>query len=283
MTTEIPLTELDATRWEGLETAHWSSPATMVPRVLHRLAAVGPDGGRPEDCELLYCLIPEPGRPVPSATPVALPFLLALAADPATGAARGPLTALLARLLPAAPDLPERHRSRALPLLTDPDPAVRRAALPLAPDPGCLLGLWRTETDPSVRLSLLLALAGTATTGARAVLAETLTEDHPALYVAAVHASAGHDPDLPVRHLDRLLTLLTDPALRPRFDDVWYPAHRPGPLTREHLLWSVYGLLVHRPDLQSAYPGHLLAAADRTGDEALRREAVLLARHHGGS
>ncbi|MFJ4679620.1 MULTISPECIES: hypothetical protein [unclassified Kitasatospora] len=280
MAIQLSLAELDTERWTGLETAHWSSPATMVPRVLHRLAAPGPGGARPEDCELLHCLVPEPGRPVPSATPVALPFLLALAADPATGAARAPLTALLARLLRAAPELPERHRSHALPLLTDPDPAVRRAALPLAPDPGCLLGLWRTEADPSVRLSLLLALAPTGTTGARAVLSETLTEDHPALYVAAVHGSAAHDPDLPVRHLDRLLTLLTDPALRPRFDDVWYPPHHTEPLTREHLLWSVYGLLAHRPDLRADLPRHLLAAADRTGDGRLRREALQLARHH---
>ncbi|MFF4338871.1 hypothetical protein ACFY00_02895 [Kitasatospora sp. NPDC001540] len=281
MTTEIPLTALDDALWEGLETAHWSSPATMVPRVLHRLALAGPDG-RAEDCELLHCLVPAPGRPAPTAAHVALPLLLALATDPDMGATRVPLTALVARLLRVASDLAARHRSGALPLLADPVPAVRRAALPLAPDPATLLGLWRTEDDPSVRLSLLLALAATGTTGARAVLAETLTEDHPALYTAAVHASAAFDPDLPVRHLGRLLTLLTDPALRPRFTNVWYAPHRPDPLTREHLLWATYGLLAHRPDLQAAFPGELLAAAGRTGDGALRREAVLLARHHAG-
>ncbi|QKW18997.1 hypothetical protein HUT16_07900 [Kitasatospora sp. NA04385] len=277
----MPLTELDAALWEGLETAHWSSPATMVPRVLRRLALAGPDASA-EDCELLHCLVPEPGRPAPSAAHVALPFLLELATDPGMGATRVPLTVLLARLLHTAADLPERYRSGALPLLADPDPAVRRAALPLAPDPATLLGLWRTESEPSVRLSLLRALAATGTTGARAVLAETLTEEHPALYVAAVHASAAFDADLPVRHLDRLLILLTDPALRPLFENVWYTPHRPGPLTREHLLWSTYGLLAHRPDLQGAFPGELLAAADRADDEALRREAVLLARHHAG-
>ncbi|GLW52486.1 hypothetical protein [Kitasatospora phosalacinea] len=281
MTTEIPLTALDDALWEGLETAHWSSPATMVPRVLHRLALAGPDA-RPEDCDLLHCLVPEPGRPAPSAAHVALPLLLALATDPEMGRTRVPLTVLLARLLPADPALTGRYRSGALPLLADPDPAVRRAALPLAPDPATLLGLWRTEGEPSVRLALLRALALTGTTGARAVLAETLTEEHPALYVAAVHASAAFDPDLPVRHLRRVLTLLTDPALRPRFADVWYAPHRPDPLTREHLLWATYGLLAHRPDLQAAFPDELLAAADRTGDGALRREAVLLARHHAG-
>ncbi|WP_033213170.1 hypothetical protein [Kitasatospora phosalacinea] len=281
MTTEMPLTELDAAPWEGLETAHWSSPATMVPRVLRRLALAGP-GAPAEDCALLHCLVPRPGRPAPSAARAALPFLLALATDPEMGATRVPLTVLLARLLNTAADLTERDRSGALPLLADPDPAVRRAALPLAPDPATLLGLWRTETEPSVRLALLRALAATGTTGARAVLAETLTEEHPALYVAAVHASAPFDPDLPVRHLGRLLTLLTDPALRPRFENVWYAPHRPDPLTREHLLWATYGLLAHHPDLQGAFPGELLAAADRTGDGALRREAELMARHHAG-
>ncbi|BAJ27705.1 MULTISPECIES: hypothetical protein [Kitasatospora] len=279
MTTEIPLTELDAALWEGLETAHWSSPATMVPRVLHRMALAGPEAS-PEDCELLHCLVPEPGRPLPSAAPVAVPLLLALARDPGMGAVRAPLTVLLARVLRADSELAARHRPDTLPLLADRDPAVRRAALPLAPDPECLLGLWRIEADPSVRLSLVRALGMTGTTGARAVLAETLTEDHPALYVAAVHASAVLDPDLPVRHLPRLLSLLTDPSLRARFDDVWYVPHRPDALTREHLLWTTYGLLAPHPELQAAFPGHLLAAAERTGDETLRREAVLLARHH---
>lgn len=50
-------------------------------------------------------------------------------------------------------------------LLTDPAPSVRRAALLLADD-DALLERWHTETDPAVRLPLLLMLGTRAATAA---------------------------------------------------------------------------------------------------------------------
>ncbi|MCX4613328.1 hypothetical protein OHB25_16955 [Streptomyces mirabilis] len=51
-----------------------------------------------------------------------------------------------------------RHRGAVLALLADPDPDVRREAIPLADGVVPLLERWRAETDPAVRLPVLLRL-----------------------------------------------------------------------------------------------------------------------------
>ncbi|MFF0392280.1 hypothetical protein ACFYS8_26835 [Kitasatospora sp. NPDC004615] len=271
----LSLDALDAVEWAGLETASRSDPVETVPRTLRRLAQAGA-AATEEDCRPLYCLRPQPPRQLPSAAPVAAPFLLALALDPDLGA-RPALVELLCHIL-ELPGLLAQHRASARSLLADPDPVVRRVAAPLAPDCGVLLERWRAEPERMVRVALLRALEERPDAeDAPAVLAEALAGEDPALYVAAVLAGAVADPDLPVRHFERLIAVLSDPALRPRFADLWYLPDVEEPCEREHLLWWVFRLFAHRPDLESAYPVRLLAAAEQNGDLGLCQEALDLA------
>ncbi|MFF9572597.1 hypothetical protein [Streptomyces sp. NPDC014685] len=118
-----------------------------------------------------------------------------------------------------------RQRDAARALRADPDPVVRRAALSLMDGVEPLLERWRTETDPAVRLPVLLELGAVAATegaaaerapdGAsehatvgswagpagevRAVVADVLRDGEPVMKVAALHAWARLDRDAPVR------------------------------------------------------------------------------------
>ncbi|MBC3839193.1 hypothetical protein GXW82_00240 [Streptacidiphilus sp. 4-A2] len=250
--------------------------------------ACSPGGARAteENCCPLYSLVTREGGRTPSAAVAALPFVVALAADPAMGA-RVPLVEVLVAM--QAPALTEEDWTGAWALLADPEPAVRRAAIPLAAGLARLVERWRVETDPTVRLPLLLALgegvsgqdgaggSGDAVDEARAVLADVLGGHDPVLWVAAVHASAGLDRELPVRQLDRLIEVFSGLALRPRFEEVWYTPAVDGPWTREDLVRRTAGLLAHDPDAGLSFAVRLVGTADRTGDAALCREALDLA------
>ncbi|MGW3044479.1 hypothetical protein ACWC9T_31550 [Kitasatospora sp. NPDC001159] len=155
---------------------------------------------------------------------------------------------------------------------------------------------WEAEPDPSVRIPLLLALgeavaeeaaatgagetggradqAGTTADAARAVLAEMLEGDDPVTAVAAVHASAEFDPDLPVRRMDRLIEVFSDTALRPRFEEVWFTPELQGPWTREDLVRSTARRLAHDPDAEIRFPVRLAETANRTADATLCRVAL---------
>ncbi|SOB88456.1 HEAT repeat domain-containing protein [Streptomyces sp. 1331.2] len=288
----MPLEALDAVAWDTLTTAHPVHPTGDIPRTLRRITLAGAEATA-EDCYPLYALATPDGGPTPSAAAAALPFVIALAADPAMGA-RLELVELLTAI--QAPALSEEDWSGARALLADPDPAVRRAALPLAqPLADGIAGLlqrWRAETDPTVRPALLLALGEAAAaasgreddaTAVRAVLAEVLDGDDPVLWVAAVHASAALDRDLPVRRLDRLIEVFADPAVRPRFEAVWYTPAVDGPWTREDVVRSTGWLLAHDHDAELRFAVRLIEtaeaieaaeAAGRTGDPALCQEAL---------
>ncbi|MCT9111600.1 hypothetical protein ACFWD7_32785 [Streptomyces mirabilis] len=140
--TAISLEALDAVPWDRLESALPQHPVEGVPRALRRLALAGGAATEEHCYPLSFCLAAGNGR-VPSAATAALPFLVALAADPGTGA-RVDLVGLLVSLKRAAkqarPELVDegwsaewrRHRGAVLALLADPDPDVRREAIPLA-------------------------------------------------------------------------------------------------------------------------------------------------------
>nr|WSW57512.1 HEAT repeat domain-containing protein [Streptomyces sp. NBC_00998] len=224
----------------------------------------------------------EYGCETPSAAAVALPFVIALAADPATGA-RIDLVELLAAM--HAPALAGEDWSGAWALLADPEPTVRRAATALPVGIALLLERWRAEPDPTVRLPLLLALGEAAASGeageagehaddARAVLAALLDGDDPVLWVAAVHASAELDRELPVRQVDRLIEVFSDLALRPRFESVWHTPDVEIPWTREDLVRSTAWLLRHDPEAELSFAMRLVETAQRSGDAALCREAL---------
>ncbi|MFI9103162.1 hypothetical protein ACIGXA_21835 [Streptomyces fildesensis] len=276
----MSLEALDSVAWDTLTTADPRYPVDDVARALRLLALAGAQATE-EHCYPLYSLITRDGCPTPSAAAAALPFVAALAADPAMGA-RVTLVELLADM--QAPALADEDWTATRALLADPDPAVRRAAIPLAGAGARLLERWRVESDPAVRLPVLLALGEVASGGterdaddARAVLAGVLDGDDPVLWLAAVDASAGYDRDLPVRQMERLLEVFSDLALRPRFEEVWYTTTVEGPWNREEVLRSTAWSFRHDPEAQLSFAVRLVRTAHRTGDAALCREALDLA------
>ncbi|MFE6814652.1 hypothetical protein [Streptomyces sp. NPDC057677] len=274
------LRALDAVEWAGLETGSPSEPVADVRRALRRLVRAGA-AATEEDTYPLYALVARDGGEPPSAAAVALPFVIALAADPGLPVAvRCALVDVLVAMRTPAPN--REDWSGAWALLADPEPAVRRAATALSGGTGRLLERWRVETDPAVRLPLLLALGEEAAAGrageraeeVRAVLADLLDTDDPVLWVAAVHASAALDRDLPVRHMDRLIAVFSDPALRPRFEEVWHTPAVDGPWTREDLVRSTAELLAHDVDAELSFVVTLIETSRRSADTALCREAL---------
>ncbi|GAA0703471.1 hypothetical protein GCM10010193_67950 [Kitasatospora atroaurantiaca] len=277
--TGMSLEALDAVVWDGLETGRPIDPVEDVPRTLRRLALAGAEATE-EDCYPLYSLVTRDGCETPSAMPVALPFVVALAADPGMGA-----RVFLVELLVAMnePGQAEEDWARARDLLADPEPAVRRAAIPLARSVARLLDRWRVETDPAVRLPVLIALGEAAAEpeadqdavdAARAALADVLGGDDPVMWVAAVYASAGLDRELAVRQLDRLVEVFSDLGVRPRFEDVWFVPNVEGPCDRETLVWWVARRLEHDPEAKLSFTARLIEASRWTGDALLCREAL---------
>lgn len=287
----ISLEALEDVPWDRLESALPQHPVTGVPRALRRLALAG-GAATDEDCApLFYCLAAGNGR-VPSAATAALPFVLALAADPGV-AVRVSLVDLLACMCRTAataepdgvdegwPAAWEHHRSAVLALLADADPEVRRSALSLAGDVEPLLQRWRVEADPTMRVSVLLALGeAAAAAGAaageetRAVLAGLLSDGEPAMKVAAVYAWAGLDRDVPGRQIDLLLDLLSDPAVRPGFEEVWYVRGVDDPFSRDDVARWVAGLFDHTPDTALSFVVRLAERAHRREDTGLRRTVL---------
>ncbi|MEU0255752.1 hypothetical protein ABZ299_25400 [Streptomyces sp. NPDC006184] len=290
---------VDAVDWSRLRTGvPEHHPVKEVPRALRRLVRRGP-AATEEDCHPLYSCLFTPGGGLPSAAAAALPFLTALASDPAHGA-RVTLVELLGALNGAASEAGaqgthgtwreewRRQGDKITTLLADPAPSVRRAALLLADD-DALLDRWYAETDPAVRLPLLLALgtraattAGAPETGSpggrhrfagavEAVLSQVLRDDEPVMKVAAVIARASLDRDAPLRHADLLLDVLADPALRLRFERVWWLPDVETPFTRDNVAAWVSGLLDHVPSDALSFVTRLAEAAERTADDGLRR------------
>ncbi|MFJ7200254.1 MULTISPECIES: hypothetical protein [unclassified Streptomyces] len=222
-----------------------------------------------------------------------LPLVVALVCDPDVGA-RATLVQLLTGLSEAAAEAGEgrgdaawrevwqRHRPRLLTLLADPLPEVRREALPIAECVDVLLERWQAETDPTVRLPTLLVL-GTATAGsddaraverAREAVTGVLRTGTPAMRVAAVHSWAAFDPLAPVRELDLLVEVLSDPAVRPQFEELWFVPDIDGPLNREDVLSWTARLLEDAPQTALSFVVRLVDAARRTGDTLLCQAAL---------
>ncbi|MFF3837826.1 hypothetical protein [Streptomyces sp. NPDC001930] len=274
------LRALDAVAWDGLETGSPSESVEDVRRAIRRLATAGATATE-EDAYPLYSLVARDGCEPLSAAAVALPFVIALAADPVVPVrVRCELVDVLAAM--EAPALNGEDWSGAWALLADPEPAVRRAGMALAVGTERLLERWQVETDPAVRLPLLLALGQDAAAGrageqadeVRAVLADLLDTDDPVLWLAAVHASAGLDRDLPLRHMDRLIEVFSDLPLGPRFEEVWYFPNVDDPWTRELLVWSTAMLFEHDPEAELSFVVELIETARRSADTALCREAL---------
>ncbi|MGW7419362.1 hypothetical protein ACWGJB_04730 [Streptomyces sp. NPDC054813] len=289
---DTTLGALDNVPWERLEPALAQHPGAEMRRALLRLAGQG-GAATEEDCHPLYeCLALGAGR-VPSASTAALPFLVALAGDPDIGVRIElvRLTVYLSETVIAAepdrvdPGWHETWRSqhpRFRALLADPGPEIRREALLLTAEPGVLLERWHAETDPTVRLPLLLRLgasaAGCADADAldrvRAVVAEVLRTGSPVMRVAAVHAWAAFVPREPVQELDLLVEILSDPSVRHRFEETWYEPDVDDAFSREDVVSRTARLLECAPATALSFVVHLIGAARRTGDAPLCRAAL---------
>lgn len=284
--TGMSLEALDAVPWDRLESALPRHPVEEVPRALRRPALAG-GAATEEYCYPLYsCLIAGNGR-VPSAATAALPFVVALAVDPEAGARVdlvGLLVAFAHATRTARPDLVDagwpaawrRHRGAVLALLADPDPDVRREAIPLADGVVPLLERWRAETDPAVRLPVLLRLGRVAAEAAQAdarsveeVLDGVLRDGEPVMKVAAVIAWERLDPQEPVRWIDLLVETLSDLAVRPRFEEIWYVVGVEEPWSREAVVTWAAELFDHDARTAASFVVRPADAAARTGDTEL--------------
>ncbi|MFD4372451.1 hypothetical protein [Streptomyces sp. NPDC058486] len=286
---EALLDALGEVPWARLESAVEDFPPKEMRRALRRLVLKG-GAATEDDCyDLFDCFAPGAGR-VASVETAALPFVVALARDPESGA-RATLVELLASLArgaeradPARVDAGWREawrlqRPRIRALLADPVPEVRREALPLAEGAGELLERWYAETDPTVRVPLLIRL-GAAATGSgmvdrvRAVVAEALRAEEPLMRLAAVHAWSAFDPRAAVRELDVLVEVLSDRAVRPQFEVVWYLPDYEVPLPHETVVSLTAALFEDAPQGALTFVLRLADAARRNGDTALCRAAL---------
>ncbi|MDI2124695.1 hypothetical protein [Yinghuangia seranimata] len=280
--TAQPLASLDSVAWDRLETAYPGDRAGEIPRALRRIAEAGAEATE-ADCEPLWVLVARDGRMCAAAV-AALPFVTALAADPGVGA-RFELVQLLAYMQGEGAADEDWAAARAL--LADPDPAVRRAAIQLADGVGRLIEQWRIETDPTVRVPLLMALGSEAAAStepgpvaeARAVLAQVLEGDDPVLEVAAVYASASLDREVPRRRLGRVVEVFSDARQRPRFPEMWWStADEEIGFEREDVVrWGAELFRHHDPDVELDFCTRLADAAYAGGDSVLSRLALELA------
>ncbi|MFF4272889.1 hypothetical protein [Streptomyces sp. NPDC001536] len=277
---DVSVQALDALPWERLVAVYPTASAKEVHRVLRHLLSSGP-ASTEDDCAPLFSGLSLEGSGVSSAATATLPFVVALAADPRTGA-RATLVELLGSLArnaehcaphlvdPGWPDAWEQQRPAIQALLTDPDPVVRRHAVPLAEGSARLLERWRAEPDLSVRLPVLFTLARfPEDTEARAVLAEALRDDDPVVRVAAVHAVSETDPGIALREREQLLADLVDPAIRARREAVWYRPDVEHPYTREAVAFWTAVLFEDTPAEATAFLTRLAAAADPAEDTDL--------------
>ncbi|MET9590583.1 HEAT repeat domain-containing protein [Streptomyces sp. NPDC006516] len=231
--------------WVGLDAVDWArlkhnyGSAEDVPGLLRRCGGPDPDDAGDASSELLNLLFHQGGW-VCSAASAALPFVLRLAATPQVPS-RCAMLELVAMLAAEAGRIEARFLDpgwalawkQALPellsLLDDPEPEIRRAAadvLAVCDSPGelvlpALLRCWEAEDDLATRLELVLSLgqaAMRAPVGGHGVevfdlLRGLLDSPQAQIRLAAVHALAPSDPDLPARRLDLMLEAVRDPTI----------------------------------------------------------------------
>ncbi|MER5788345.1 hypothetical protein [Streptomyces sp. NPDC001980] len=126
-----------------------------------------------------------------------------------------------------------------------------------------------------MRLPLLLALGTAAADSAeaearvRAVVQEVLRAGPAVMRVAAVHAWSAFDAQAPVREVDLLVEILSDPTLRPRFEDIWYVPNIDDAFSRSDVAsWTAF-LFEDAPAAALRFLVRLVGAARRTGDAPL--------------
>ncbi|WP_225830606.1 hypothetical protein [Streptomyces sp. NK08204] len=233
--------------WKGLGAVDWAAlkhnhgSAKDVPALLRRCAGPVQEDVDDAALELLDHLFHQGGW-ICSAAPAALPFLVRLAASPdALLSCRRVMLELVSRLAAEAGQVAgklldpgwqpawEQVLPDVLGLLTDPAPEIRRGAahvLGVCDSPGelvlsALVQCWQAETDPATCLDLVLALGQAAhrePVGPQAAavlgwLHGLLDAPQTQIRLAATHALATADPNLPARRIDLLLEEVRDPSV----------------------------------------------------------------------
>lgn len=283
--------------WDDLERVPWHllrhnyGAARDVPGLLRR--CLDDESGAAID-ELDNLLFHQGGH-ICSAAPAALPYLLDLAGG-AAAHHRVAVVELITLLVneasrvkqrlvdPEWPAAAERELPRMLALLDDHDPAVRRAAtllvscggLPFEPVSAALWERWRLEDDRVIRWDLVLAFGDVLAEhpGAADVrdLLHSLLDADPQLALAAVHALARSEPDLPPRHVTRAVAAIRSDDAADWLRSAWLGG------SRQVLVNATGRLLSGDP---AAATGFALAVADGSGrDEriaALQQAADVLA------
>lgn len=272
--------------WDRLQ--HNYGPATDVPDLLR--------GARDHDPEVsgkavgaLDNHLYHQGGWVCSAATAALPFLIALAADPLVRHRPSVLRVVASLVETAAtaepkavdPGWPAAWRATwrsVLPLVADRDAAVRGAAAhvlglgaePVADAVAALVRQWADETDAATRLDLVMAVGDCVCReeepAAVAWLRSLLGHDDPQVRLAAVRALHRVDPEVPRRHLDDVLAATRDGDLAP-----WLAGRTSGRRGRA-VVRAVAGLFRDDPLTGAAFA---LGLCDGTGD-AERRAAALV-------
>ena len=254
-----------------------------------------------------------------SAAPATLPFLVDLAAGRAVHH-RPALVDLIAKFINEAerieprlvdqawPGAVEREIPRLVGLLDDADPGVRRATARLLgeaglPEPDVTAAIWRrwpVEQDQVTRRDLVLTFGALLQRrpdagDIRALLHGLLDSTDVQTGLAAVHALARTEPDLPLNRVPQLLAATRDPGVAAWTGSAWlgrYVTTATGRLLRhdpnvaaefamaiggESGLHEVAALLARWRTVTPALHGYLI---DRLGDrdaEVRFRAAYLLA------
>ncbi|MFD8781689.1 hypothetical protein [Kitasatospora sp. NPDC059599] len=260
--------------WERLGSQLGSAEFVAM---LRRLA-----GGEPADGQAVFHALYSDRRGMSALAPDALPFVLALARDPALPA-REELVLALHMLVGCARSQPEERiapgwpsawracRAAAEPLVSDPDPTVRRWAVSLVERRGLLLDRLRAEPEPALRIRLLLRLGRVAAPSddeARAAVAAEADDDAPALRLAALRALNRLDPDGAAGRVDQLVEVFTGPTTPSSVDLLW------NPLAEEYPVELADLILPAAEELPGEVAARFTARLARTGAPEFRVAAL---------
>jgi HEAT repeat protein len=284
--------------WDDIEQIAWRrlkhnyGPASDVPGWLRDCASDDTERAAAALDDFDSAVYHQGGWICPAA-PAALPYLVDLAAGRAVHH-RPVIVRLIATFIDEAaivdrgnvdaawPAAVERELPRLTVLLDDPEPAVRRETtwllsrngLPQRAVTSAIWRRWHVEDDRVTRWDLIAAFGALLERDRdagdiRALLHELLDDADVQTGLAAVHALAGTDPDVPLTRAPHLLAAIRDPGIGAWRNSAWFGASVIDRTSR---------LLQHDPVVAADFALTIGAGSDRDERIAgLQRAAALLA------